>query len=467
MGDLKLTIDTDKAYLEELTVSFDSPIVFTGDNVTVNWGDSTTPTIYTSGTLSHTYDTGGEYEITITGNVTGINDYAFQMISEIVIPSSITNIGSYVFGNEIIEVVTFEGTTPPTLGSGSLNVDAEYGFTIRVPTGSLTTYQQSEHFPNVEWGNYELYTIEEYTPQSSSQGEQSQSGENNGTLASLYGHLKILHKQWFYEKLEMNSGYVQFSNTTGLVKHDGSIDTSTYLTSADISGKANTTDLAEVAFSGDYDDLNDVPLTFTPTIHSHNIDEVSDNSAYTNLEIPADSTQDDINSAVDSKVSALLGVDLVEVTNDKGTASANTMDKLYFEPEATSGTTNNYKIFVTVRTGTSGNYSYAWERVDSARISIGSLALDTHVHGNITRDGKVGNDSGYFVYTTTGGTATSKATIGNIDTNGAIGSVAGKVAVTSTDGLVAASDWVVELDDLVVDLINEGLSQTQQNNGGE
>ena len=155
-------------YSEELTVSFDSPIVFTGDNVTVDWGDNTTPVTYTSGTLSHTYANDGEYMITITGDITEINDYAFQTISEIVIPSSITNIGSYVFGNGAIEKVTFEGTTPPTLGSSSLNVDAEYGFTIRVPTGSLSAYQQSEYFPNVEWVNYELYTIEEYTPQNNS-----------------------------------------------------------------------------------------------------------------------------------------------------------------------------------------------------------------------------------------------------------------------------------------------------------
>lgn len=291
------------------------------------------------------------------------------------------------------------------------------------------------------------------------------SGEENSQMASLYGHLKILHKQWFYEKLEMDNNFIKFSNTDGLVKHNGTIDTNTHLTSSDILGKANTSDLSDVAFSGSYNDLEDIPSTFPPTTHSHTASEVSDNSAYLNLEVQSNSNQSDINSAVNSKVSALLGVDLVEVTNDKGTASASTMNKLYFVPESTSGTNDSYQIFVTVRTGTSGAYSYAWERVDGARININGLALDTHTHGNISRDGKVGTNANYFVTTTTAGAVTSQSAMGNIDTSGAIGSTAGKVAVTSTDGIITVSDWIIELDSLVVNLINEGLSQ-QQNNGG-
>ena len=42
-----------------------------------------------------------------------------------------------------------------------------------------------------------------------------------------------------------------------------------FLTSQDISGKANTADLATVATTGSYNDLTNKPSTFTPTSHTH------------------------------------------------------------------------------------------------------------------------------------------------------------------------------------------------------
>lgn len=66
------------------------------------------------------------------------------------------------------------------------------------------------------------------------------------------------------------SNYIQKSNTAGLVKNDGTIDTTTYLTThQDISGKANSADLATVATTGKYTDLTNIPSTFTPSSHSH------------------------------------------------------------------------------------------------------------------------------------------------------------------------------------------------------
>lgn len=56
------------------------------------------------------------------------------------------------------------------------------------------------------------------------------------------------------------ANYVEKSQTVGLVRNDGSIDTSSYLTEhQDISGKANTLDLAQVAFSGNYSHLTNRP----------------------------------------------------------------------------------------------------------------------------------------------------------------------------------------------------------------
>lgn len=284
-------------------------------------------------------------------------------------------------------------------------------------------------------------------------------------IETLYNHLKTLHKQWFYDKTEMTTNIVQFSETTGHLKNDGTVDTNTYLTATDISGKANTSSISDVGFSGDYSDLKNIPSTFTPSVHTHGSNEVTDNSAYTNLDTDANDSQETINTAIDTKIGALLDVELLEVTNDKGTASANTMNKLYLEAETTSETNDAYEVFVTVRTGTSPNYTYTWEKLDTARINLTGYALDTHVHGNLSRDGKIGTSSGDFITTTTNGALTNSASIGNIDSNGAIGSASGKVAVTTTDGVITVSDMVIELDGLVQDLIAEGTPvQQSQNN---
>ena len=50
------------------------------------------------------------------------------------------------------------------------------------------------------------------------------------------------------------------------LKADGSVDNNTYLTQQDISGKANTADLANVAFSGSYNDLSNTPTI--PTVNN-------------------------------------------------------------------------------------------------------------------------------------------------------------------------------------------------------
>ncbi len=328
-------------------------------------------------------------------------------------------------------------------------------------------------------------------------------------VQTLYGHLKTLNKQWFYEKSEIDTtleDYIEKSETAGLVKNDGTIDTTAYITSAslptktsdltndgssssdaltfietsatsglvkndgtidtntyltehqDISGKADSADLATVATSGSYTDLEDIPSTFAPSSHEHAASEIVDSTAYTNLQTSANSTQAAINSAIDSKIGSLLSVELIEVTTNLGTASASTMDKLYLVAESTAETNDAYEIFVTVRTGTSGSYSYAWEKVDTARIDLSGYALSTHTHGNLTNDGKIGSTANYFVYTSTGGAVAAKEKIGNIDTSGAIGSSADKVVVTTTNGVLTTSDMVTEIDGVINSLITYGNS---------
>lgn len=163
-----------------------------------------------------------------------------------------------------------------------------------------------------------------------------------------------------------NNHFLQSGDTiTGCVNNN-------YLTEhQDISEKVNTTDLGEVAFSNDYEDLDNlptIPSAYThPTTHPSSM--ITDSNTHSNIGNTAN-TLENIITNIDTKLGSLANVDLIEVTSSLGTASANTMNKLYLVAETTGATNDNYEIFVTVRTGSSGNYSYAWEKVDTARIDL-------------------------------------------------------------------------------------------------
>ena len=73
------------------------------------------------------------------------------------------------------------------------------------------------------------------------------------------------------------TNYIQKSNTSGLVKNDGTIDTNQYLTNhQSLTAYAKLVDLANVATSGSYNDL-----TNKPTIPSKTSDLTNDNSFVT------------------------------------------------------------------------------------------------------------------------------------------------------------------------------------------
>jgi len=307
------------------------------------------------------------------------------------------------------------------------------------------------------------------------------------TLEQLYSHLNTLTKQWFYDKDEIDnkladvirtsvtaglikndgsidttaylseadaqSDYIAKSETVGLVKNDGTIDTNVYLTEhQDISGKANSADLHTVATSGSYLDVENVPETFAPSAHEHSTSDIKDANAHTNLGTSANATQTAINSAIDTKIGSLLSVELLEVVGTRPTASADTMNKMYLVAEEDAETEDAYEIFVTVKNGN----TYAWEKVDTARIDLSGKADIEHTHGNLTNDGRIGSNADYFVTTTTNGAVTSQANIGNITTSGAIGSDTGKVVVTTTDGVLTTSDWVTEVDTVIQNLTTYG-----------
>lgn len=92
------------------------------------------------------------------------------------------------------------------------------------------------------------------------------------------------------EKLTKNTldNKVDKSSTTGLLKNDGTVDTTSYLSSlpshthddryyteSEMDGLLNNKLDVEDAFSGSYNDLSDVPTSFNPSSHNHSISDVS------------------------------------------------------------------------------------------------------------------------------------------------------------------------------------------------
>lgn len=304
------------------------------------------------------------------------------------------------------------------------------------------------------------------------------------SLGDLYTHLKTLCEQWFYNKSTIDSylnNKISKSSTVGLVKNDGSIDTTSYSTfngnynslsnkptipskTSDLTNDSDfitssnlptkTSDLVNDGEDGTnaFIDESDSRLTDarTPTSHTHgNIRNdgrigttggnilvtgangiitvrstlpstiVTDSTAYSNIGSSANATQSDINSAINTVIGNLTGLQAYEVTSDKGTASASTMGKLYIE--VGSDTTD---VYYTVE----DNGSYSWESLDTDILDNLSIDWDdvankpslfsgsyndlsdkpssftpsSHTHGNITNDGKIttrdGNVLGYRYY---------------------------------------------------------------------
>ena len=163
---------------------------------------------------------------------------------------------------------------------------------------------------------------------------------------------------------------------------EGNHTHSQYLTEhQDISGKANTNALSDVAFSGEYSDLDNIPSTFAPSTHTHSATQMLDENAHSNLNTTANATQAAINTAIDSKIGSLLSVELITIASTRPTASASTMNKLYLIPESSSQTNDAYEVFVTYKNGS----NYAWEKLDTARLDLTGYYTKTEANSTFVK----------------------------------------------------------------------------------
>ena len=293
--------------------------------------------------------------------------------------------------------------------------------------------------------------------------------------------------------LSDGSDYIKKSNSNGLIKNDGTVDTTSYATTAALglkantadlatvatsgsyndlankpeipegvivdstlsgssthaiqnkavhaalASKANTADLATVATSGSYNDLDNVPTQFTPAAHNQASSTITDTNTYSNIGNSA-TTQASINAAINTKLGALASVEYFEVVGSLGTASASTMNKLYLV-KSTSGKDDNYDTYITVKNGS----TYSWEKIDSTSLDLSGYALTSSLKSVATSGSyaDLTNKPTFTQDSSITSSTTGRYAIGTININGTSQTIYGK----DTDTHVSESDIDAEIEE--------------------
>lgn len=220
------------------------------------------------------------------------------------------------------------------------------------------------------------------------------------SLGDLYTHLKTLCEQWFYNKSTSDARFSAIGHS-----HD----------------VGNLTDNNNTAF--------------TPKSHTQASSTITDTTTYANIGNSAQ-TQASINSAINTKLGELSGIEVIKVVSDKGTASASTMNKLYIEIG------NTTDVYYTIRTGSSPNYTYSWSKMDTDILD--SLSIDWSDIQNVP--------SSFTPSSHTHGYVQNGGTLTQTGTND------GSLVVTNSSNKVVVQSKIDVLDEVVQSLITYGNS---------
>ena len=215
-------------------------------------------------------------------------------------------------------------------------------------------------------------------------------------------------KQWFYTEDEIDTitgglqtqinnkadtttvsalsttvdGKANSSHTHGNLQNDGQVG-STVQASKNVVTDANGKITTENKYSH--------PSTHATTM-------IIEANALSNIGTSANANQHAINEALNTVIGSLQSINAIEVVDTKPTASVSTMGKLYIVSED-----NKVNVYYTKKSGTSPNYTYAWQKMDADVLDELSISWDdvtgkpssytpsSHNHGNLQNDGQVGS----------------------------------------------------------------------------
>lgn len=157
-------------------------------------------------------------------------------------------------------------------------------------------------------------------------------------------------------------------------------------------------------FSGSYNDLTDVPSSFTPSTHAHTSNQINEVQLLAHIGTPANSNQHTINGAIDTAIGNLSSIRAIEVVTTLPTASSSTLGKLYIISE-----NSKVNVYYTEQSGTGSSASYTWHKMDTDildELSVdwsditnkpSSFTPSAHTHGNITNDGAITSTTEVFL----------------------------------------------------------------------
>lgn len=89
-----------------------------------------------------------------------------------------------------------------------------------------------------------------------------------------------------------------------------------------------------------------------------------------------------VKAYVDAQVGAIPSFDVVVVT-ELPTASADTFHKIYLMAQSRTATTNIYDEYITVRSGSTGSYTYSWEKIGSTETDLSGYVKKTQTIATI------------------------------------------------------------------------------------
>lgn len=149
-----------------------------------------------------------------------------------------------------------------------------------------------------------------------------------------------------------------------------------------------------------------------------------------------------VKAYVDAQVATIPEFDVVVVADgaDLPAASADTFHKIYLKKDAHAVAGNSYDEYITIRSGSEGNYTYSWEKVGSTDIDISGKVDKTTTIAGLTLDHNItvaelqtALGLKAFAYAATGTATVAAQTVKNVKATGtSTGSITGAMAYTAT-----------------------------------